>query len=97
MQLGLRNRRGRTAVDVYWPVFITGTLVLATGVAIIRHRQDSASDVAERQRTVLSRVGEKIASQAKFSGTWGAGIGAILFGMLGIMLAYVVPAERWQW
>lgn len=84
-------------MDFYWPVFITGTLLVAAGVAVIRHRQDSASDVVEGQRTMFSRVGEKIADQSKVSGTLGAGIGAILFGVLGIVLAYVVPPDRWRW
>ena len=84
-------------MDIYWPVFITGTLLMAAGVAVIRHRQDSASDVAEGQRTMFSRVGEKISRQSKVSGTWGAGIGAILLGVLGIVLAYVVSSDRWRW
>ncbi|GAB3554647.1 hypothetical protein GCM10027404_29210 [Arthrobacter tumbae] len=82
---------------MYWPVFIAGVLIAAAGLAVIRHRQDSSSGVAVAHRTTVSRIGEKVATHLpRAYGTLGAGIGAVLFGIMGMVLAYLVANDRWE-
>lgn len=83
-------------MEIYWPVLIGGILVVAAGVAVVRHHQDTASGVVQDHRTVVSRIGGKIAYHSKLSRTRVAGIGAVLFGGLGIVLSYVVANDRWE-
>lgn len=83
-------------METYWPVLIAGILVIAAGVTVVRHHHDSASGVIQEHRTVASRIGGKIAHHAKLSRTRAAGIGAILFGALGIVLSYVVANDHWE-
>lgn len=81
---------------MYWPVFIAGTLITAAGLAVIRYRQDSSSGVPERHRTGFSWIGQKIANHCKVCGTLGAGVAALLFGIMGMVMAYIFPNDHWE-
>lgn len=83
-------------MDMYWPVFIAAILVAAAGAAVVRHRQDSISGIPSEHRSGFSRIGQKIANHSRAAGTLGAGIAAILFGILGMVLAYVVANDHWE-
>lgn len=78
--------------DNWGSVFI-GVLALTMGITTIVARKRLASGIAEGQRTMFGRAGEKIARQSKPAGVLIAGIGAVLIGVTAIVLGVVMPPE----
>ncbi|GAB2627785.1 hypothetical protein GCM10009696_36370 [Kocuria himachalensis] len=78
--------------DNWGSVFI-GVLALIMGTIAIMNRDRLASGIAEGQRTMFGRAGEKIARQSKPSGALIAGIGGVLIGVTAIVLGVAMPPE----
>lgn len=88
-----RSDKGDLMGTDNWGSIFVGVLALTMGIIAIVARKRLASGIAEGQRTMFGRAGEKIARQSKPAGLLVAGIGGVLIGVTAIILGIVLPPE----